>query len=380
LESDIPHKLVLRQVDDVPSVAPDGSGLCEQFSEVYRKLCLRLNVKLAENCPLNDKAFEVQVRGKVLGVMFDATDLSWRLSEKKIAKAKNSIVSALSKGKSGLRDWQRLVGRLNDISQLCPFLRIFKSSINEVMAGVPTDAPKDLQLEVPDSARRDLLVWAGFLWSEFKWMPIPRETHAPPLLCKEFVSDAAGLALEADFSTGPGCGNVGFSEDGIIIFAHSMQWPESFITTATDNSGIRFGDKTTTLEMFGLLLPMLVAPELFKNSHVLFRVDCFGTIFGMWNGSSKGGKIASILIRTAHLIAAYLECTMHVQHLPRMSNWGAEVTDRLSRTATTTVQDRKLVKAFKSRRIPRCLSEWLKNPTEDWQLAFDLLQHVKSLV
>jgi hypothetical protein len=136
--------------------------------------------------------------------MFDATDLSWRLSEKKIAKAKNSIVSALSKGKSGLRDWQRLVGRLNDISQLYPFLRIFKSSINEVMSGVPTDAPKDLQLEVPDSARRDLLVWAGFLWSEFRWMPIPREIHAPPLLCKEFVSDAAGLALEADFSTGPG--------------------------------------------------------------------------------------------------------------------------------------------------------------------------------
>jgi hypothetical protein len=29
--------------------------------------------------------------------MFDATDLTWRLSEKKIAKAKNSIVSALSK-------------------------------------------------------------------------------------------------------------------------------------------------------------------------------------------------------------------------------------------------------------------------------------------
>jgi len=122
-------------VDDVPSVAPEDSGLCEQFSEVYRALCKRLNVKLAENCPLNDKAFEVQVRGKVLGVMFDATDLTWRLSEKKIAKAKNSIVSALSKEKSGLRDWQRLVGRLKDISQLCPFLRIFKSSINEVMSG-----------------------------------------------------------------------------------------------------------------------------------------------------------------------------------------------------------------------------------------------------
>ncbi len=79
-----------------------------------------------------------------------------------------------------------------------------------------------------------------------------------------------------------------------------MQWPKAFITTATDSSGVGFGDKTTTLEM-------LVSPELFKNSHMLFRVDCFGTVFGMWNGSAKGDKIATILIRAAHLIAAYLE-------------------------------------------------------------------------
>jgi hypothetical protein len=380
LECNIPPNLVLRQVDDVPSVAPADTFICENFSAVYRMICKKLNVKLAENCPLNDKAFEVQVRGKVLGVMFDSTDLSWRLSDKKIAKARNSIVSVLSANSTTLKDCQRLLGRLNDISQLCPFLKCFKLPVTETLAGIPADSPKDLPLEFSAQAKRDLMVWAGFLWSEFKWLPIPREIHAPPLFCKEFVSDAAGLAVEADPTTGPGCGNVGFAEDGQIIFAHSMRWPKSFIRDKTDSNGIRFGDKTTTLETLGLLLPMLVSPELFRNSHVVVKVDCFGTIYGMINGAAKGDTNASILIRAAHIIAAYLECTLHVQHLPRMSDWGAEVADRLSRNSTMTRQDRKLANAFKCRPLPPCLVEWLDNPVADWSLATALLQHVSKLV
>jgi len=82
LNSNIPHHLVIRQVDDVPTVAPAHTGWCENFSESYRKICNELNVELAPNCPLLDKAFENQQRGKVLGILFDGTDLTWKLPEK----------------------------------------------------------------------------------------------------------------------------------------------------------------------------------------------------------------------------------------------------------------------------------------------------------
>jgi hypothetical protein len=36
-ESGIPHNLVMRQVDDVPIVAPKNSGWCEEYSEKYKK-------------------------------------------------------------------------------------------------------------------------------------------------------------------------------------------------------------------------------------------------------------------------------------------------------------------------------------------------------
>jgi hypothetical protein len=367
-------------VDDVPVVGSEGSGHCEQFSEAYKTLCMELNVGLAKDCPLSDKAFTCQKRGKVLGVMFDSSDLTWRLSDSKVSKAVSSISKVYHSEKSTLREWQRLMGRLNDVSQMCSFMKVFKQPINKCISDIPSDAPPECDVVVSADAKNDLLVWYGFLTSPHKWLPIEENRLTPPIWHKEFVSDAAGLCESADLRTGPGCGNVGFKEDGRIIFAHQMIWPAEFISSAIDEKGVRFGDKTTTLESIGLLMPMIVSPELFINSHVVLKVDCLGTVFGMENRCSRGDMSASVFIRAAYLIAAYLGCTIYVEHLPRKSDWGAEVADRLSRMSTTTLQDRKLLSAFKGSSLPGCLLSWLANPRLNWQLAVDLLNHVKSLV
>jgi hypothetical protein len=184
----------------------------------------------------------------------------------------------------------------------------------------------------------------------------------------------------ADAWKKPGCGCVGFAEDGTVVFANQFIWPENFITSSVDEKGVKFADKTTTLEMIGLLMPLLLVPELFQRSNVVMKVDCFGTVYSMSNRMSKGDKSASIFVRAAYLIAAYLECYLHIEQLPRMSDWGAEVSDRLSRKSSTTVQDEKLLSAFKNREIPDCLKDWFKDPKNDWQLAIRLLEHVEKLV
>jgi hypothetical protein len=71
-----------------------------------------------------DKAFTCQKRGKVLGVKFDSTDLTWSLSDKKIQNALGSVKMAVTNDDISLKDCQRLVGRLNDVGQLCPFMKI----------------------------------------------------------------------------------------------------------------------------------------------------------------------------------------------------------------------------------------------------------------
>ena len=119
-------ELVHRQLDDVPVVSPANKSWCEEFSTCYQNLCKELNLKLAPNCPNLEKAFENETKGKVLGIWFDSTDLSWSLPAIKRSKALNAICHSL-KNKSDLLAMQKLVGRLNDISLMCPFLLGFKA-------------------------------------------------------------------------------------------------------------------------------------------------------------------------------------------------------------------------------------------------------------
>jgi hypothetical protein len=141
-----------------------------------------------------------------------------------------------------------------------------------------------------------------------------------------------------------------------------------------DEKGTRYGDKTTCLEALGMLLPLLSFPAYYKNSTVIAKVDCLGVVFGMWNKHSKGDKTASVIIRAMHLIASFLECRIVVEHLPRKSDWDSDLADRLSRTSTMNSNDKKLIAACPPLRVPKCLSNWFKNPSSNWNLATDLLK------
>ncbi len=67
----IPLKLVHRQLDDVPVVAPKNSEWGIEFENAYCALCKLINVKLALNCPTFEKAFSNSTFGKVLGIFFN---------------------------------------------------------------------------------------------------------------------------------------------------------------------------------------------------------------------------------------------------------------------------------------------------------------------
>ena len=93
----------------------------------------------------------------------------------------------------------------------------------------------------------------------------------------------------------------------------------------------------------------------------------------------QGDKCASILIRCLHLLSAFLETIIHVEHLPRVSSWESVMVDDMSRKKTTTSAQKSLVNSFSHLKLPRVFSEWLKNPVEDWNLPFRLLSIVKDI-
>ena len=181
------------------------------------------------------------------------------------------------------------------------------------------------------------------------------------------------MPAEGDFI---GCGSVGFNRQGHIILAYQLFWPSKVIGLYKDPLGHRLGNKTTTLEFLGIILPFLLIPRLLANQVVEVRVDNVGCFYGWLNRHASGDVMASILIRALHLISSYLACQVHITHLPRKSSWDAVLVDRLSRSWSTTWNDRRLLASFPGLRLPGCLLEWLEEPVEDWGLADQLLASV----
>ena len=87
---------MFRALDDTPCVAPKN-WITERFSKEMRELCKDINIPLAENCPLGEKAFEVVTKGTVLGVGFDSMAMKWFLSKEKADKVHKEEMSGCHK-------------------------------------------------------------------------------------------------------------------------------------------------------------------------------------------------------------------------------------------------------------------------------------------
>jgi hypothetical protein len=366
------RKQVLRQLDDTPAVAPRDSGWSEEFSMKYKSLCKDINLELADPCPNFDKAFDCSTKGKVLGVFFDTTELSWKLPDEKVVSILQTIAESLENEKVQLKQMQCLMGKLNHVAQMCPFLNSFKHPLNLVLA----DCLANNTSSWSSQAIRDLKVWTAFLLDLKNGMPIPQPNQEPPLCTKTFHSDAAGFPKNGTWEGDIGCGLIGTDESGNTLLAFQLWWPKEMVTSKKDSKGSSYGCKTTTLEMVGVLLPFLLMPSELKGQHVVVRVDNMACVYGWANHYLKGDISASILIRALHLISAFLGSIIHVEHVPRRSSWESSTADNLSRRATTGFLEEQMLGRFRAVQAPKVLTDWLMNPQEDWAFANDLLAHV----
>jgi hypothetical protein len=372
----LPSRWIHRQLDDTPFVCPPNKPWGREFAAKYKKLCSECNFKLAPDCPNKEKAFSKSTFGKVLGIEFDTTNLSWRLPAAKATKYVNIISNILLIKSVSLSDMQTLMGCLNHVAQMCPFMNNFRYHLNKLLATLINDSSPKLLLNIEST--NDLRVWLNFLQDQSNWIPICHPVDHPPLCTKIFYSDAAGFPKQATWKSNIGCGVVGLDEKNDTCLAFQLWWPKDFITTKTDNKGSRFGDKTATLEQIGILIPLLLIPKKLTNQHIVFKTDNLACVFGHSNKGMKNDACASILIKSVQLICAFLGSVAHIVHVPRRSDWASEMADNLSRESTTGFLETQMLNRHPGLPTPEPLREWLCNPTEDWDLPFKLLKYVSN--
>jgi hypothetical protein len=350
----IPKRFFHRTLDHVPLVCPGHLNWCDDFLCQFKDICKSLNVDLADDCDKFEKAFSKSSYGKVLGIYFDLENLLWRFPEEQVDKTLVLIEQILNSNSANLLQMQKLLGRLNYVAQMMPFLRGFKFPLNDVLKQA-SNSNSIVQLSV--QARKDLYVWANFLLDPEKWNPIAHMHYSPPLGHLTFISDASGKTVDRS-----GCGCIGLSYDELVCFAYQLIWARNLFLKCVDSKGAELCNKTVTLEMIGILIPFLVIPEKLCNQYIVSKVDNIGCYFGWVNKQTANDEMASIVIRSLHLISNYLSCIVHMEHLPRLSTREARMVDRMSRIETTTKGDRSLLDSFRYDPLPQCFVEWMENP------------------
>ena len=197
---------------------------------------------------------------------------------------------------------------------MCSFLRGFMLPLFSDLSKCLSS--EDYSVRLCDQSRKDLRIWNNFLQDGAENLPICRRYYNPPLSYKSFSSDAAGcrgVPAEGDLI---GCDSVGFNRQGHIIMAYQLFWPPKIIGLYKDPLGHWLGNKTTTLEFLGILLPFLLIPHLLSNQVVEVKVDNVGCYYGWLNRLASSDVMASVLIRALHLISSYLACQVHNAHHP----------------------------------------------------------------
>ena len=189
---------------------------------------------------------------------------------------------------------------------------------------------------------------------------------APPLTAVKFMSDAAGAALSWNNGV---CKN--FTEPG----------DRGVASVGFKNSkGRWWGSKSNALECVGLLLPFVTNPKLLKNRFVILYVDNISLIYAWEKKYCKNDEETSILIRCLHVLEAFLEAKVFVEHVKRMSNDMAVLVDHLSRESSTTARDLERIGSVPRLSPGGALLDWIAIPCLDWNLPNKLIIDVQNLI
>ena len=158
-----------------------------------------------------------------------------------------------------------------------------------------------------------------------------------------------------------------------------MEWPKGLLTERVDEKGSHFGSKTTMLESVGLLLPLLVFPDVVAGKNLLFKVDNTAVLWGWNSGYVRNDETATEVLKSVSYLAGYLGTPVHVEHVDRMSEDLACLADEMSRRSVSKHRARREVLETSERwKVDSFLNQWLEDPSAKGDLCGRLMKELKN--
>ena len=239
-----------------------------------------------------------------------------------------------------LKQTQRVMGSVNDLAQMCPFLKFYKGSGNNMLSRFGEN--ENILLPVPIQVKEDLMVAARVALTAMSGLPLADRKCAAPLSALEFRTDAAGgkfvkqngIYIQIEESNrGVSC--IGGEDETSVWVWTRFCWPKNFLLSL-DEKGKCMGRKSTTLECFGLLLPFIAFPEKIAGRYLRFWIDNISVHYGWRNGYVKEDASATHILKCVNILSSFLGCQIEVRHEKRVSTSLADLADEISRKSNST--------------------------------------------
>ena len=373
-------------VDDIPSVVPQAAQpALAKFVSTYRKVLSQLNIKAANDDPSRTKAFDCSTEGEVLGVRFNTVSFTWSLPKDKLHSLVTSLREIAEDGtRYSLRELESILGKLNNIAQLCPALKTFTSeatfSMREHIKLISNE-----QGNIQDSSRdsnifrhspgvsQDLLMVAAIM-ADTHDNPLPIIDPDPPVpLCSvQIYPDASGHIAGP---TSPSLGIFFPPHDLNHAAAYSLPFPTDFLLHS-NGSGL-VADTTSTLEALGVLVPLVINPHRCVGKTLHYQVDNIAVVFA-FNKRRSNDKLAHTIIRASYLVAGALACKIFVSWRPRRSDEGSIIADDLTHIDFSTALSLDQFSYTRTLSFPPSISDWMKEPAYDRDLGHHILSWMSS--
>ena len=281
-----PKNLVTICIDDSTIAVPSKSKQwAVDYGERYKLIMKEIGAGTKEPDPLRLKCFELETSGEVLGAWLDSSNLTWSLSDAKIADILEKIelivdswnMTTLKVVK--LKTLQRVIGKIGALAGLCTNLKSAMSIINiekarfEKALSEENKLPEKLQSSMvflSPRAREDLIKIRAVL-ACLREHPIPLESHKKQANLTSdlyFCGDASG---QTDLLWPAALGVFIPQQIHNEAYALSYVLPRKWLI-ARDWTSKNY-DNTVLLELLSLLSPIVEFPQLFYNRMVHFQTD-----------------------------------------------------------------------------------------------------------
>jgi hypothetical protein len=280
--------------------------------------------------PDRTKAFDCAMEGEVIGIRFNTVSFTWSLPQAKL----HSLVTGLHDLLAGtsnhsLRELQSILGKLNNVSQLCPALKTLTSEAKFMMRehihtlmkedGSITQELRDSHIFRPSpEVSQDLMMVADTYDNP---LPIADPDQRAPLCSVSIYPDAS---CHIAGSTSPCLGVLFPAHDLQQAAAFNFPFPTDFLLQSNGTGLV--ADTTTAGEFLGILIPMITNPHRCVGKTLHFFIDNIAVVFSFKKRRSND-RLAHTIIRAAYLVASALVCKLFVSWTPRSSDVESIIAD-----------------------------------------------------